>query len=61
MKEFYRKMDEMMMMIKKSDITMIIGDLNAKIERSAEGDPIVAYDLGTRKNRSLVQFGTMLV
>lgn len=57
-KEFYNKIDEVMRLTKKGEITMIIEDFNAKVGSGAEGDSIGAYGLGERNSREdrLVQF-----
>lgn len=56
--EFYNKIDEVMRLTKEGEITIIIGDFNAKIGRGVEGDSIGAYGLGERNGRGdrLVQF-----
>ncbi|XP_030746036.1 craniofacial development protein 2-like [Sitophilus oryzae] len=46
--EFYNKIDEVMRLTTKGEITMIIRDFNAKIGRGVEGDSIGAYGLGER-------------
>jgi len=47
-----------MRLTKKGEITMIIGDCNAKVGRAAEGHSIEAYGLGERNSRGdrLVEF-----
>lgn len=56
--EFYNKIEEIMRLTRRGEITMVIGDFNAKIGCGAEGENIGAYGLGTRNNRGdrLAQF-----
>lgn len=58
--EFYNKIDEVISLTKKGEITMVIGDFNAKIGAGVEGDNIGAYGLGIRNARGdrLNQFCT---
>ncbi|XP_044750612.1 uncharacterized protein LOC123310952 [Coccinella septempunctata] len=56
--EFYSAIDEILRLTKRGEITMVIGDFNAKIGCGAEGDNVGSYGLGTRNDRGnrLAQF-----
>ncbi|XP_024874105.1 craniofacial development protein 2-like [Temnothorax curvispinosus] len=56
--EFYSKIDEAMRLTKKRELTMVIGDFNAKVGSGAEDDTVRQYGLGKRNTRGdrLVQF-----
>ncbi|XP_071637558.1 craniofacial development protein 2-like [Temnothorax longispinosus] len=52
--ESYSKIDEAMRLTKKGELTMVIGDFNAKVGFGAEDDTVGQYGLGT-KLRKYVQ------
>lgn len=56
--EFYNKVDELLKLTRKGEITIVMGDLNAKIGTGAEGESVGAYGLGERNPSGdrLVQF-----
>lgn len=55
---FYDSLDEAISLTKKGEITIVMGDFNAKIGRGAEGDTVGMYGLGEINSRGdrLVQF-----
>ena len=58
--EFYAELDEAMKLAKKGEITIIMGDFNAKVGAGAVGNVVGNFGLGDRNNRGdrLVQFCT---
>ncbi|XP_071581578.1 craniofacial development protein 2-like [Temnothorax nylanderi] len=57
MEDFYSKIEEAMRLTKRGELTMVIGDFNAKVGSGAE-DTVGQYGLGERNTRGdrLVQF-----
>ncbi|XKL66229.1 hypothetical protein PGB90_009649 [Kerria lacca] len=55
---FYEEIDALLKLTKKEDITIIMGDFNAKIGRRGIGDAMGAFGLGDRNKRgdTLVDF-----
>ncbi|XP_071578112.1 craniofacial development protein 2-like [Temnothorax nylanderi] len=58
MEEFYSKIEEAMRLTKRGELTMVIGDFNAKVGSGTEEDTAGRYGLGERNTRGdrLVQF-----
>ncbi|XP_071574655.1 uncharacterized protein [Temnothorax nylanderi] len=47
MEEFYSKIEEAMRLTKRGELTIVIGDFNAKVGSGAEEDTVGQYGLGT--------------
>ncbi|XP_030760798.1 craniofacial development protein 2-like [Sitophilus oryzae] len=58
--QFYNELEDIMKLTKKGELTIIIGDFNAKVGIGAEGDVVGGFRLGIRNLRGdrLVQFCT---
>lgn len=56
--QFYNEVEQAMDIAKPKDITIVMGDLNAKIGKGSEGEYIGEFGLGTRNKRGdrLAQF-----
>lgn len=58
--EFYNSIQEALKIVKTGEVVLVMGDVNAKIEKGAENEFIGNYDLGVRNERGdrLSQFCT---
>lgn len=56
--QFYSNLEVIMRTTKKGEITIVLGDLNAKIGEVADGNHVRAYGLGVRNEKGdrLIQF-----
>ena len=56
--EFYEQLNSLFKLTKSDEITIIIGDFNAKIGEGKEEDLVGEYGLGLRNNRGhrLIKF-----